>query len=95
MWRCGIGPTIPQRLESGARLGDRVEHVEQIARRAGQPVEPRHDQHIKEDSHHDALEFPNGQTVLVIPLIHVMRRIDQQKLENRSLETGRGRRALE
>jgi hypothetical protein len=34
----GIGPSILERFEAGAALADLVEHVEQVARRAGQPV---------------------------------------------------------
>src|SRR5215470_10251171 len=37
----GIGPSILERFEAGAALADLIEHVEQVARRAGQPIKPR------------------------------------------------------
>ena len=46
MRRCGIRPGIAQRLEAGAGLGDRVEDIEQITCRAGQPIEPCHHEHV-------------------------------------------------
>jgi len=36
--RRGVGPTIGERAKARARLADYVEHIEQIARRAGEPV---------------------------------------------------------
>jgi hypothetical protein len=42
--RGGVGPHVPQRLETGALIGDGTEHVEEIASRLRQPVEPGHHQ---------------------------------------------------
>jgi hypothetical protein len=39
--RCGVGPCIAERAETGFPIGDRRERVQQIARRARQQVEPR------------------------------------------------------
>jgi hypothetical protein len=38
-------PKHPSVTEASAALGDRVQDVEQIAGRPGQPIESRHDQH--------------------------------------------------
>jgi hypothetical protein len=46
VWSRGIGPGIGQRLEAGASLGDLIQGVEQVPRRSGQPVKPRHHQYI-------------------------------------------------
>ena len=42
----GIGPGIGERLEGGTCLTDAIEDVEQIAGAPGEPVEPRHHQHV-------------------------------------------------
>src|SRR5262245_17454650 len=44
--RRGISPRIGERLEAGTGLADRIEDVEQIARRSSEPIEPRHQQQI-------------------------------------------------
>src|SRR5262249_54646582 len=41
-----IGPGMTQRLEGGTGLADRVQDVEQVADAPGEPVEPRHHQHV-------------------------------------------------
>ena len=46
MRRGAIGPSVRQGLEAGACLGDRIDDVEQVARRARQSIEPRHHQHV-------------------------------------------------
>src|SRR5215469_548735 len=46
MWRRGVGPGVGHALEARASLADRVEDVQQIARRARQAIEPGDDQHI-------------------------------------------------
>src|SRR5262249_57293297 len=46
MRRRGVRPGILERLEASAALADFVEHVEQIARRTRQPIEPHDHQHI-------------------------------------------------
>jgi len=43
---CGIGPSILEALEAGATLADGSQDVEQVARRPGQPIKPRHQQHV-------------------------------------------------
>jgi hypothetical protein len=44
--RGGIGPCVAERTESGLLAGNYRKGVEKIARRARQPVEPRHHQHV-------------------------------------------------
>src|SRR5262249_56979135 len=39
---CRVCPTVLERLEAGAGLADRVQNVEQVSRRARQPIEARH-----------------------------------------------------
>src|SRR6516165_9593284 len=46
MWGRGVGPGVSEALESRAGFGDRVEHVEQVPRRTGQPIEPRDQEDI-------------------------------------------------
>ena len=41
-----VGPYVAQGPESGSGLGDRVERVQQVARRSRQPVKARHRQHV-------------------------------------------------
>jgi hypothetical protein len=41
-----IGPSILERFEAGAALADLIEHVEQVARRSGQPIKPRDHEHV-------------------------------------------------
>ena len=43
---CGIGPSILEALEAGATLADGSQDVEQVARRSGQPIKTRHQQHV-------------------------------------------------
>src|SRR5262245_11796101 len=42
----GIGPSILERFEARAALADLIEHVEQVARRAGQAIKPRDHDHV-------------------------------------------------
>src|SRR5215471_10753598 len=42
----GIGPSILERFEAGAALADLIEHVEQVARRSGQPIKPHDHEHV-------------------------------------------------
>jgi hypothetical protein len=42
----GVGPAIPQRGEPGAFPRDGGERVEQVARAAGEAVQPRYQQHV-------------------------------------------------
>jgi hypothetical protein len=42
----GVCPGVCQRLEAGPGFRNRVEDVEQVARGSGEPVKPRHHQHI-------------------------------------------------
>ena len=42
----GIGPRVAKRSETRLAIGDRGEGVQEIPRRACQPVEPGHHQHI-------------------------------------------------
>jgi len=42
----GVGPVIGQRLERRATLTDLVQHIEQIARRASEPIKPADDQGV-------------------------------------------------
>jgi hypothetical protein len=44
--RGGVGPCIAKRSETGFPIGDRREGVQQVARRSGQPVKPRHHHHV-------------------------------------------------
>jgi hypothetical protein len=45
--RCGgVGPRIAERPETGFLLRDGREGVEEIARRAGEPIEPDHEEHV-------------------------------------------------
>src|SRR5262245_39837620 len=46
MWCGRVSPGVPQRLEARASLANSVKDIEQVPGRAGQPVKPRHDQHI-------------------------------------------------
>ena len=46
---CGVvvsAQASPKDLKPAPALPDRIENVEQIARGAGQPVEPRHHEHV-------------------------------------------------
>jgi hypothetical protein len=42
----GIGPSILERFEAGAAFADLIEHIEQVARRSGQPIKPRDHEHV-------------------------------------------------
>jgi hypothetical protein len=42
----GIGPSVLERFEAGAALADLIEHVEQVARRSGQPIKARDHEHV-------------------------------------------------
>ena len=44
--RRGIGPSIGERLEGRARLGDGVHDIEQITGRSSEAIEPRYDHHV-------------------------------------------------
>jgi hypothetical protein len=50
MWRCGVGPAIGQRLEANTPLAKRIQDVEQVAGRAGQPIQPRHMKDAQRDA---------------------------------------------
>src|SRR4029077_15854133 len=41
-----VGPTIGQRLETGASLGNVIEDIKQIAGRPREPIEPSHQQYV-------------------------------------------------
>jgi hypothetical protein len=41
-----IGPGIGQRLEASTGLADRIEYIQEVASRSGQPIEPRYHQHV-------------------------------------------------
>ena len=43
---CRVRPCIGERAESGSGLRYGVQRVEKVARRSGQPVEARHQQHV-------------------------------------------------
>jgi hypothetical protein len=42
----GISPSVLEALEAGATLADGSQDVEQVARRPGQPIKTRHQQHV-------------------------------------------------
>jgi len=45
--RCrGVGPCVAKGFETGFLAGDRRERVQQVAGGSGQPVKPRHRQHV-------------------------------------------------
>jgi hypothetical protein len=46
MWRCGIGPGIAQRFERCASFANRIEVIEEIARRSRQLIQLAHDKRI-------------------------------------------------
>jgi hypothetical protein len=43
---CGIGPRVAERTKASFFAGNRCQRVQQIAGRAGQPVEPHDHQHV-------------------------------------------------
>ena len=52
--RCrGVGPDVAKRTERGAPLGDRSKNVQQIARRACQPIETGDEEYVTLDEGRD------------------------------------------
>jgi hypothetical protein len=55
VWRGRVGPGVTQRAKPGFFDGDRRQSVQQVARGAGQAIEPRHHHHI---ARHQAVDEP-------------------------------------
>ena len=54
---CRVGPSIREGPEPRTGLGGRVQDVEEVPRRAGQPIQPRDQQHIPSTQRRDSAAY--------------------------------------
>ena len=60
---CRVGPSIREGPEPRTGLGGRVQDVEEVPRRAGQPIQPRDQQHIPSTQRRDSAAYCNARAL--------------------------------